>query len=79
MSRNSLLLHPQNTGKILLLTGVLFLVLGALFYGAGRFPFLAKLLEPLRWRKGVVTVYFPLGLCLLLSILLTLFLRFWRH
>ncbi|RJP76950.1 MAG: DUF2905 family protein [Candidatus Zixiibacteriota bacterium] len=71
--------QPQNWGKLLILAGALLILTGALLYLAPRFPFLAKLLEPLRWRNGPVTVYFPLGLSILLSVLLSLLLYFWRR
>lgn len=69
----------QNLGRILVTVGVLLLLLGMLFLLAPKSPILAKIIAPLRWQKGPMTVYFPLGLCLLISLLLTLVFYFWRR
>lgn len=68
----------QGIGKILIVFGVLLIVSGALFYATPKVPLLARLLEPWRWQKGALTLYFPIGICAILSLLLTLLLRFWR-
>ena len=54
-------------GAVIVLIGVLFLVGGRL--GLGRLP------GDLRWTRGSVTVYAPLGTCLVLSLVLTLVLN----
>lgn len=68
---NSLPPH-QSVGKLLILLGVLIVVIGAIIYLAPRFPILEKLPGNLRWQKGPVTIYFPLGICVLVSVILTL-------
>jgi len=68
----------QSVGKILIVFGVLLIVSGALFCAAPKVPLLARFLEPWRWQKGALTIYFPIGICVILSLLLTLLLRFWR-
>jgi ribose/xylose/arabinose/galactoside ABC-type transport system permease subunit len=73
------MLQLQNLGKILVTLGALVVLLGALIYFMSKSPALSRILEPLRWQKGSVTVFFPLGLCLLLSVIITVILRFWRH
>ena len=67
-----------STGKILIGAAVGLLVLGGLFLLLGRLG-LDRLPGDLVFRRGGVTVYFPLGLMILLSvvgtILLNIFLR----
>lgn len=71
--------QPQNLGKILVTAGVLLLLLGLLFLVVPKSPLLSRLLEPMRWQKGPVTIYFPWGLSILISLLLTLIFYFWRR
>ncbi len=65
-------------GKLLIGGAVVLLVLGAIFLLLGRFG-LDRLPGDLVFRRGDLTVYFPIGLMILLSvvgtILLNLFLR----
>ncbi len=67
-----------STGKILIGAAVGLLVLGGLFLLLGRLG-VDRLPGDLVFRRGGVTVYFPLGLMILLSvvgtILLNIFLR----
>lgn len=68
----------EGIGKLLIGGAVVLLVLGALFLLLGRFG-LERLPGDLVFRRGNVTLYFPIGLMILLSvvgtILLNLFLR----
>jgi hypothetical protein len=64
---------------MLILLGALLLLIGALFYLMPRFPFLEKIPGNIRWQKGPVTVYFPLGTCIVISLLLSLLLHFWSR
>lgn len=68
----------EGIGKLLIGGAVVLLVLGVLFLLLGRFG-LDRLPGDLVFRRGNVTLYFPIGLMILLSvvgtILLTLFLR----
>ncbi|MCX6639580.1 MAG: DUF2905 domain-containing protein [bacterium] len=67
----------QSIGRLLLITGVVLAVVGGLLLIAPRFsPFLEKIPGNIRWQKGPVTVYFPLGLCILISIVLSLLFHF---
>jgi Protein of unknown function (DUF2905) len=65
-------------GKLLIGGAVVLLVVGALFLLLGRFG-LDRLPGDLVFKRGGVTLYFPLGIMILLSIvgtiLLNLFLR----
>ena len=68
----------EGLGKVLVGVAILLLVLGGIFLLLGRFG-LDRLPGDLVFRRGNVTVYFPIGLMILLSIvgtiLLNLFLR----
>ena len=68
----------EGIGKLLIGGAVVLLVLGALFLLLGRFG-LDRLPGDLVLRRGNFTLYFPIGLMILLSvvgtILLNLFLR----
>jgi len=68
--------HP---GKALILFGLLLIVAGALLLGAGKFPFLGRLPGDIRIERGNFSFFFPLGTCLLLSLLLSLILWFFRR
>ena len=68
----------EGIGKLLIGGAIVLLVLGGLFLLLGRLG-LDRLPGDLVFRRGNVTVYFPIGLMILLSIvgtiLLNLFLR----
>ena len=70
------MLPYQNLGKVLILLGLFLILIGGLVYLAPRLPFLQKIPGNLSWQKGSVRVYFPLGTCILVSILLTLLFHF---
>jgi hypothetical protein len=62
----------QSVGRLFILLGVIIVVIGAILYLAPRFPLLDRLPGNLRWQKGPITVYFPLGVCLAVSMVLTI-------
>jgi Protein of unknown function (DUF2905) len=68
----------EGLGKILIGVAIVLLVLGGLFLVLGRFG-IDRLPGDLVFRRGNATLYFPIGLMILLSIvgtiLLNLFLR----
>ena len=66
-------------GKILLSFGVILIVLGSIFLLIGKFPFFAKLPGNIIIHRKDFVLYFPLGLCILISIILTLIFRIFRH
>ena len=63
-----------NIGRLLIAAAVLLLVLGGLFLLLGRFG-LDRLPGDLVFRRGNVTVYFPIGLMILLSVVGTIVLN----
>ena len=64
----------EGIGKLLIGGAVVLLVLGGLFLLLGRFG-LDRLPGDLVFRRGNVTVYFPIGLMILLSIVGTIVLN----
>lgn len=66
---------PTHPGKLLIILGVVLIIAGALLTFAGKIPFLGKLPGDLRIEREHFSFYFPLGTCLLLSLLLSLL--FW--
>jgi hypothetical protein len=59
-------------GKILLILGILFVVIGLFLMLGPRIPLLGKLPGDFMVRRGNFTLYFPLATSILLSIVLTL-------
>ncbi|MBI3939469.1 MAG: DUF2905 domain-containing protein [Acidobacteria bacterium] len=71
-------MHPA---KLLMLSGLLLLVMGALWYFAGWGPLsrLGRLPGDFSIRRGNWSVYFPITTSILVSILLTLLLYLFRR
>ena len=69
---------PESIGRLLIGGAIVLLIVGGLFLLLGRFG-LDRLPGDLIFKRGNVTVYFPIGLMILLSIVgtivLNLFLR----
>ncbi len=61
-------------GKLLISGAIVLLLLGGLFLLLGRFG-LDRLPGDLVFRRGNVTVYFPIGLMILISIVATILLN----
>jgi hypothetical protein len=66
-------------GRTLLVLGGVLLVLGLLLTFGSRIPGLGRLPGDIVYRKGNFTFYFPLVTSLLLSLLLTAALAFFRR
>jgi hypothetical protein len=64
-------------GRSLILLGLVLVVVGVVVLLAGRvnLPFLGRLPGDILWRRGNVTVYFPLVSCLVASLVLTVLLN----
>jgi hypothetical protein len=67
-------MEPSSFGKILLLIGVVALVAGGIFLLMGRMG-VGSMPGDMKFGKGNVRVYFPLGTSIVLSIILTLLLN----
>ena len=63
----------QIFGRMLLLIGIVLAALGLFLLLGPRLPaFFGRLPGDIQWGRGNVRVYFPLGTCLLISLILTL-------
>lgn len=69
-------MHP---GKVLIIAGLILLGAGLLFTFGGKIPFLGKLPGDIRIERENFSFYFPLGTCILLSVLLSLILWLFRR
>ncbi len=62
-------------GKSLIILGLILVCIGLLLTYGGKFPMLGKLPGDIRIEREGFTLFFPLGTCLLVSILASLL--FW--
>jgi len=65
-------------GKILIVIGVVFCLVGLIVLFRVNIPFLGKLPGDIHIKRDNFQFYFPLATCILLSILFTLILRLFR-
>jgi uncharacterized membrane protein YidH (DUF202 family) len=66
-------------GKTLITIGILLVVLGLIFLAAGKIPWLGNLPGDITIERGRFTFYFPLATCILISVVITLVLYFFRR
>ncbi|HDK26186.1 MAG TPA: DUF2905 domain-containing protein [Candidatus Atribacteria bacterium] len=66
-------------GKVFLFLGIILIIIGAIFLLAGKLPFSGRLPGDIVIQRKNFIFYFPLGLCILLSIILTIIFRLFRH
>lgn len=59
-------------GKLLIVVGVLFVIIGGFLVWGPRIPFLGKLPGDIYIHKGNVSFYFPVVTCIVISLVLTL-------
>jgi len=64
----------DSPGKMLIVLGAVFLVLGGLLVLGGKIPFLGRLPGDIVVRRGNWSFYFPLVTSILVSVMLTLLL-----
>ena len=70
---------PAQFGKSLIILGGILVLLGLFFTFSGKIPFLGRLPGDIRIERENFSVFFPLGTCLLISLLLSLFLWLFRR
>jgi len=68
----------QPFGKVLIFAGIALVVVGLIFSFSGRIPFLGKLPGDIFIKKGNFSFYFPIVTCIIISILLTVIMSFFR-
>ena len=66
-------------GKTLILIGIVLVVVGAIFSLAGTLPWLGHLPGDIMIQRARFTFYFPLATCILISIVISLVLYFFRR
>jgi len=62
----------SDLGRVLIVVGVILVIVGAVFLLAPKIPWLGKLPGDISYQRGNFSFYFPLGTCILVSIILTL-------
>jgi hypothetical protein len=66
-------------GKTLIYIGIALLVLGLILSAAGKIPWLGHLPGDIYIQRERFTFYFPLTTCILVSVIITLVLYFFRR
>ncbi len=69
----------SDLGRLLIVVGVILVILGAVFLLAPKLPWLGRLPGDISFKRGNFSFYFPLGTCILISIILTLIMYLWRR
>jgi hypothetical protein len=62
----------SDLGRWLIVVGVSLVIVGAVFLLAPKLPWLGRLPGDFSFTRGNFSFYFPLGTCILISIILTL-------
>jgi len=62
-------------GKLLILFGIIFILLGVFLMFFQRIPYLGKLPGDIIIRRGNTVIFFPIVTCILLSVILSLILN----
>lgn len=65
-----------DTGRLLIIAGILLVVTGIVFSMSGKIPFLGRLPGDIAIERENVSFYFPIATSIILSILLTIILNF---
>lgn len=66
-------------GKTLIFLGLLLLVVGVILSFAGKLPWLGNLPGDITIQRGRFTFYFPITTCIVVSIVISLVLYFFRR
>ena len=65
--------------KMLLFFGAVLIILGTIFLLVGKLPFSGRLPGDIIIQRKFFVFYFPLGLCIVISIILTIIFRIFKH
>jgi hypothetical protein len=68
----------SDLGRFLVIIGGILLILGLVLWLGPKIPWLGKLPGDITYKRDNFTVYFPLGTCILLSVILSLILYLFR-
>ena len=66
-------------GRFLIIAGVVLVIAGAIFLLAPKLPWLGHLPGDISYKRGNFSFYFPLGTCILISVVLTLIMYLFRR
>jgi uncharacterized protein HemY len=66
-------------GKTLIFFGLLLLIIGVILSLAGKLPWLGNLPGDITIQRGRFTFYFPITTCIVISIVISLVLYFFRR
>jgi hypothetical protein len=69
----------SDLGRLLIMLGVILVVVGVVFLLAPKLPWLGRLPGDISFKRGNFSFYFPLGTCILISIILTLIMYLFRR
>jgi hypothetical protein len=69
----------EGFGKILIYIGTLLVVVGVIFLFGAKLPWLGRLPGDLIIERGGSTFFFPLTTCILISVIISLVLYFFRR
>lgn len=69
----------EGLGKTLIFTGIVLVVFGVIFLLGGKIPWLGHLPGDISIERERFTFYFPLATCLLVSVLISLVVYFFRR
>ena len=62
----------SDLGRLLIVIGVILVIVGVVFLVAPKLPWLGRLPGDISYKRGNFSFYFPLGTCILISVILTL-------
>jgi hypothetical protein len=69
----------SDLGRWLIVVGVILVLVGTVLLLAPKLPWLGKLPGDISFKRGNFSFYFPLGTCILISIVLTLIMYLFRR
>lgn len=69
----------NDIGKTLVYIGIVLVVVGLILHFGGKFLPLGRLPGDFKWESGGNSVYFPMGTCIVLSIVLSVLANLFFH
>lgn len=68
----------SDLGRLLVIIGAILLILGLVLWLGPKIPWLGKLPGDISYQRGNFRFYFPLGTCILISVILSLIFYLFR-
>ncbi|MCK9376821.1 MAG: DUF2905 domain-containing protein [Syntrophobacterales bacterium] len=69
----------SDLGRFLIFIGLILVIVGAVLLLAPKLPWLGRLPGDISFKRGNVSFFFPLGTCILISIILSLIMYLFRR